>query len=328
MQEEGSDVSERERVELKTIVRASLRRWWLVVPLALLAAGGAYAVSLSIAPVYRASTSVLVGGALDDPNVSPDDIDSAEHQTLTYADMVGRQPVLQGVVDSLGLRTTWQQLRSRVHGELVPGNTELIVINADGPSTEEATEIAAAAATQLVAISPTEDANHQFVLDQLDRLIRNIEVKQRRVDALQKRLAAATSSAAGASLRRQISEAEDDIAGWQEIYATLSERNTGGSVNQLEIIEQAQASSTPVIPNTQFNVLIAVLLGLLLGAAIAYALEFRTRERAREALGLSRARAPQNGHGRSADGERSEQEEISLGQPSERVVGSSHPEAG
>jgi capsular polysaccharide biosynthesis protein len=315
-----------ERVELKTIVRASLRRWWLVLPLTLLAAGGAYAVSLSITPVYRASTSVLVGGALDDPNVSPDDIDVSEHLTLTYADMVGRQPVLQGVVDSLGLRTTWQQLRSRVHGELVPGNTELIVITADAPSTEEATQVATAAANQLVAIGPTDvqDANYGFVVDRLDTLSRNIEVKQRRVDALQKQLRTATA-ARGALLRRQIAESENDIAGWQEGFTALLERNTGGSVNRLEVIEQAQASSTPVVPNTQFNVLIAAVLGLLLGAAIAYALEFRTRERAREALGLSRARAPQNGHGRSADGERIEQEEI----PSERVVGSSHhPEAG
>ena len=131
-----------QRVELRTIVVATLRRWWLVVPLTLFAAGVAFAVSLSITPVYRASTSVLVGGGLDDTSVSADDIDVSEHLTLTYADMVGRQPVLQGVVDSLGLRTTWQQLRTRVHGELVPGNTELIVITADGPSTQEATGIA------------------------------------------------------------------------------------------------------------------------------------------------------------------------------------------
>jgi capsular polysaccharide biosynthesis protein len=318
-----------ERVELKTIVRATLRRWWLVLPLTLLAAGGAYAVSLSITPVYRASTSVLVGGALDDANVSSDDIDASEHLTLLYADMVGRQPVLQGVVDGLGLRTTWQQLGSRVHGELVPGNTELIVISADAPSTQEATEIAAATATELVAISPTglQDSNHRFVVERLDTLSRAIEAKQRRVDALQRNLADGGSAAQGTLLRRQIAESEEQIHTWAEEYTALFESNTGASVNRLEVIERAQASPTPVVPNTQFNVLIAALLGLLLGAAIAYALEFRTRERAREALGLSKARAPQNGHGPSADGERIE-EELPLGQPSERVVGSSHPEAG
>jgi capsular polysaccharide biosynthesis protein len=319
-----------ERVELRTIVVASLRRWWLVLPLTLLAAGAAYAVSLSITPVYRASTSVLVGGGLDDTNVSADDIDVSEHLTLTYADMVGRQPVLQGVVDSLGLRTTWQQLRTRVHGELVPGNTELIVITADGPSTEEATEIATATATQLVAISPTDvqDSNQKFVEERLGTLSRNIDAKQRRVDALQHQLAQTGSSAQGTELRRQIAESEDQIARWEEGYTALLDSNTGGSVNRLEVIERAQASSTPVVPNTTFNVLIATLLGLLLGAAIAYALEFRSRERARDALGLSRARAPRNGGGRSVAGDRGEQADVPVGPAPETIAGSSRPEAG
>jgi capsular polysaccharide biosynthesis protein len=320
-----------ERVELRTIVVATLRRWWLVVPLTLLAAGAAYAVSLSITPVYRASTSVLVGGALDDTNVSPDDIDSSEHLTLTYADMVGRQPVLQAVVDSLGLRSTWQQLGARVHGELVPGNTELIVITADAPSTEEATEIATETATQLVAISPTEDQDttQVFVEEELDRLSRNIDAKQRRVDALQKGLAGA-GAAQGALLRRQIASSEEQIARWQESYTGLLDSDTslGGSVNRLEVIERAQASSTPVIPNTTFNVLIATLLGLLLGAAIAYAQEFRSRERARDALGLSRARAPRNGGGRSVDGDLGDQADVGAGPASETVAGSSRPESG
>lgn len=319
-----------ERVELRTIVRATMRRWLLVVPLTLLAAGGAYAVSLSITPVYRASTSVLVGGGLDDTNVSADDIDVSEHLTLTYADMAARQPVLQGVVDSLGLRTTWQQLRSRVHGELVPGNTALIVITADGPSTQEATEIATATATQLVAISPTDvqDASHKFVVQRLETLSRNIDAKQRRVDSLQNQLANAGSSAQGTLLRRQIAESEEQIARWQESYTAFLDSDRGGSVNRLEVIEPAQASSTPVIPNTAFNVLIATILGLLLGVAIAYALEFRTGERARDALGLSRTRAPRNGRGRSVDGDRAKQAEVPVGQAPETVAGSSRPEAG
>jgi capsular polysaccharide biosynthesis protein len=295
----------------------------------LLAAGAAYAVSLSITPVYRASTSVFVGGGLDDTNVSADDIDVSEHLTLTYADMVGREPVLQGVVDGLGLRMTWQQLRSRVHGELVPGNTELIVIMADAPSTQEATQIATATATQLVAISPTgvQDASHKFVVQRLETLSRNIDAKQRRVDSLQNQLANAGSSAQGTLLRRQIAESEEQIARWQESYTAFLDSNTGGSVNRLEVIERAQASSTPVIPHTAFNVLIATILGLLLGAAIAYALEFRTRERSRDAIGLSGAApAPRNGGGRSLDGERVEQAPVAPGP--EPVAGWAHPEKG
>jgi hypothetical protein len=73
-------------------------------------------------------------------------------------------------------------------------------------------------------------------------------------------------------------------------------------------------------------VLIAALLGLLLGAAIAYALEFRTRERAMDPLGLSSARAPRNGGGRSRDGERVEH--ASVAQSPEPVAGSPRPEKG
>ena len=83
-----------------------------------------------------------------------------------------------------------------------------------------------------------------------------------------------------------------------------------------------------MIPNTTFNVLIAALLGLLLGAAIAYALEFRSHERARDALGLSRVRAPENGGGRSLDGDRGEQADVPVRPTSDTVAGSSRPEAG
>jgi capsular polysaccharide biosynthesis protein len=267
-----------------------------------------------------------VGGGLDDPNLSSEDIDVSERQTLLYADMVGRQPVLQGVVDSLGLRTTWQQLGSRVHGELVPGNTRLIVITADASSTQEATRIAAAAANQLIARPNVQDPVYEFAVDQLGTLMGKIEAEQRRVASLRNDLRNATP-ARGALLRRQITGSENDIATWQENWTALFAANTGAPVNRLQVIEQAQASSTPVIPNTTFNVLIATVLGLLLGAAIAYTLEFRTRERARKALGLSRAaRALQKNHAPSGDGEPIDQEEAPIRQAPDPVVGSSQPE--
>ena len=153
-----------ERVELRTIVVATLRRWWLVVPLTLFAAGAAYAVSLSITPVYRASTSVLIGGGLDDTNVSADDIDVSEHlrsRTRTWSGAsrsyrasstawAFERPGSSCARGCTGARAG-QHRADRDHGPTAPRPRRRRDRDNDGD--------------QLVAISPTDvqDANQRFV---------------------------------------------------------------------------------------------------------------------------------------------------------------------
>jgi capsular polysaccharide biosynthesis protein len=263
-----------ERVDTRTVVRAVLRWWTIVLGAMIVAAVGAYAVSQAIPPVYEGTTSVMVGGAIQASDVTLDDIETSQQLTLTYADLVGREPVLQGVVETLDLQTTWPELRTRVQANLVPGNTQLIEITARAGSPEQAKAIAGAVADQLVALSPTgiEDAGAA----RIEELNRNIDTKRRRIRQLRADLAAASpGSPEVTTLRHQIAAAERLIGDWQDTLASIPAPTVGKAVNQLEVIEGAQASTEPVIPNTKLNVLIAACLGLLLGGAIAFALYAR-----------------------------------------------------
>jgi capsular polysaccharide biosynthesis protein len=290
-----------ERVETRTVARAILRRWWLVVGATVLAAALAYGVSLAIPAVYEARTSVMVGGAIQSSHVTLDQIEASQQLTMTYADLVQRQPVLEGVVESLDLRTTWQELGTRVRAELIPGNTELIEISARAGSPEDATAIAGAVADQLIALSPTntQDQSDALVQARTDQLNQRIDRAHQRIQALDGQLAATTSETRAAALRNQIAAAQQLVSGWQNDLASLPTAGSDHAVNQLEVIEEAQALSTPVVPDTPFNVLIAACLGLLVGGAIAYALDARDERRMTSEASSPEEVSP-NGHDRSA----------------------------
>jgi capsular polysaccharide biosynthesis protein len=290
-----------ERVEFRAILSAMRRRWWVVVLATVVAAGAALAISLAISPVYEARTSILVGAAIDSPNLTTDELDATDHLTLVYADLARRQPVLQGAIDTVGLRTSWTQLAQRVHVDLPSGNTDLIVISADASTRDEARAIAQAISDQLIALSPTgiEQQRSSVLQSRLDSLHQSIVAKQKALQTLHSDLSAATSVAAQTNIRGRIDAAEQSLTSAQDRYDSLVASNGSSSVNKLTVIERAQALQSPVIPNTKLYVAVAAVLGLLIGAAIAYALEFGGGYAVRAPVaGLGRPEAALGGNGR------------------------------
>jgi len=264
-----------ERVEMGAVVRGAFRRWWLVVGLTVLFAAGGYAVSLALTPAYRGTTSIMVGESLRASNVTPDDIDSSTQLALAYSDLVRRQPILQDTVESLGLRTTWQELRSRVGVDIPADNPQLIELSVDASSRQEAEATAKEIVDRLIALSPTgsQATGQNFIESRLATIRQNIAVKQRTIDRLRSE-AQAANPAEAARLHSEINRFEAQIISWEDSYSTLSS-DAGQASNHLEVIEPAQASANPVHPNEKFNALIAGCIGLLLSLAIVYALEYR-----------------------------------------------------
>ena len=119
--------------------------------------GGAvgYVVTDGIEPVYQANASILVGRPLLDPTVSRDDIETSAQLASTYADVAGRQPILEATVRGLGLDLTWQQLGEQVAASVSRQQSQVVVVTVDAASTQEATSIAAEVVDQIIAIPPT-----------------------------------------------------------------------------------------------------------------------------------------------------------------------------
>ena len=123
-------------IELRQIVALLLRRWWILIIGAVLGAGLGLAVSRAQAPLYEATMTLIVG-SITNSNQQWSDIQLSERLVLTYADLVRRQPVLQGAVDALQLNDTWQALGSRVSARPVE-NTQLLEISVKASSPRSA----------------------------------------------------------------------------------------------------------------------------------------------------------------------------------------------
>src|SRR5688572_18245478 len=109
--------------DLSAISRGMRRLWLLVISLILAGGVCGYLLSTGMTKVYEATTTFLVGEALRSTNVGIDEVKASQSMAQTYADIVRRQPVLEGAITKLRLPTTWLQLRERVRVDLPPNNT-------------------------------------------------------------------------------------------------------------------------------------------------------------------------------------------------------------
>lgn len=91
--------------------------------------------------VYTAKTTVLANAAGAAPQVTDANLRTAERMLGTYAELMVSRPVLEQVIQNLGLNTTPAVLAGRIKVEVTP-NTLLIAIIVEGKDPEQAAKIA------------------------------------------------------------------------------------------------------------------------------------------------------------------------------------------
>lgn len=115
-------------------------------------------------PLYSATSAVMVGGDVATVQSNSDYRLLASQFTETYANLVTREPVLQGVIDTLGLKTTPKSLKSYVSATVI-ASTQVIEITASDKSAKTAAAIANEAAHQLILFSPRVVRNFVLSVD-------------------------------------------------------------------------------------------------------------------------------------------------------------------
>ena len=257
-------------VELRQIITVVLRWWWLLILSVVLAGAAGYWVSQQQAPVYRATTTLMVGQSMQAAQLDSGDIATSERLALTYANLVRRQPILQSVIEDLGLDETWRALKGRVYAEPVQG-TQLLEIAVEAGSPKEASAIADTIAGKLILLSPTtlqsqeQDKNQHFMRQRLEDLQANIEAGQTRVKILESTLAMAHSSEDIQKLQGEIQAMYSLIISWEDNYARMLNFTKNEALpNYLAIVEPAQANPNPVRPRVLLNALLAGVVGLFL----------------------------------------------------------------
>jgi len=271
-------------VELRKAIDITLRKLWLLILVALLAASIGYEASRWQIPVYEATTTIMVGQFIQATEISRTDLLTNEVLAQTYADMALRRPVLQGVVDTLDLPDTWRGLKTQVRAKRVEG-TQLIQITAEAGSTELAQAIADEVARQLTLLSPKALQNprksqaSEFVSEQVTNLQKKIELGRARLQELQADSVKAFELQSVEQIQQSqiaIDTLAALISNWESDYTQmLIYLENENRSNSLTIIESAQASSDPVRPRTDLNTALAGAVGFLLALGLVLFLGLR-----------------------------------------------------
>jgi capsular polysaccharide biosynthesis protein len=303
-----------------TIAARVASRWWLVVILTLFGAGAGYASSAQTEPTYQATTTLLIGRPLTDAQVNQDAIETSQRLATAYADLVGRQPILEGAATQLGLEVPWQELRGQVHASVPRQDSPIVVIWTEAASPAEATALAQAVNDQVIAASPTstEDVRaakvQAFVEDRLRRTQQLISEAQARTTRLKGQMGTATGRALDA-LRAQLAREETHLLDLQQNYTSLLGFVTSAGVtNYVEVLEQPEAGTEPVRPNVPYDVAAGALMGLMLGLIVAY-LFGKPRRSSRE---NGRPETPSGSRGGTRNAQDADRSGLAVGQGSDR----------
>lgn len=290
-------------IELRTILSALLRRWWVLVVIPVIAIGMGYLFSRMQEPVYRATTSMAVDKVIAANGLKLSDIETISQLIRTNADLAIRQPILERVVQTLALPESWQQLQERVRATPLE-NSQVLEIAAEAATREEAVNLANAVAQQLLSFNtadskPSErQAQSTFAQARMDELTKQIGATQQQLDMLksiQASTAVTNSNTALWSLwlnpegnvnpldpsgdrtrklNEEVTRLERLIIDWEKSYdrwkLVLQENS---AFKALTIVEPAQASASPVRPRVAINLLLAAGIGLVLALGLIGLLE-------------------------------------------------------
>lgn len=260
-------------MELSTYLSPLRKWWWLLVVSAVLAAGSSYYVVSQQAPIYQATTTLMIGRAFEDPNISGSELYLSGQLARTYADIAGRQPVRTQTKAVLGLDSLPDYVARS------PANSQMLEIVVRDTNPERAQAVANELANQLILQSPTaprpeEQEREQFITEQLARLQTSIEQTEEEIVQKQGELEQAFSAREIADLEGEIAALQNKLGTLQGNYANLLDNTQSGAVNTLSVIEPAGLPTQPVGPAKLQTVLVASIIALALAAGTAYLLEY------------------------------------------------------
>ena len=122
------------------------RRLWLIVILGALAAGTAYAVSVSLPKEYQSEARVLVG-SLTEPSI--DQLQAHQQLAQTYSEVATTIPVLDRVIQRLQLSQDAIELARQLDVR-APANDSIIRVTATAASPAAASDLANAVSDEIV----------------------------------------------------------------------------------------------------------------------------------------------------------------------------------
>lgn len=259
------------------IINVILRWLWLLVLATVVAGLAAYWFGAQQPTDYEASARLIVGPGVD--GLSPDlnDLRAGAQLMQTYSELATTRPVLQAVVDDVGLVTTPDILRRRVTVRTNDETQILSIIVRDEDPVRSAA-IANSIANMLLRLSPSGGESPAALLigqirSQAGAIEENIQTIEARIVQLEESLQEATSAEEQQLYLDQLTEERTRLANSQSTLALLYDSLQNTPTNQVKIVEPAIVGA-PLAQSLSLVVLIGAMAGLLLAGVSVLGYEY------------------------------------------------------
>lgn len=275
-----------------------LRKWyWLMMLGLLLSAGTSYFVSKSMTPIYAATMTLQVNQTQQIGIPGYDDLLASEGLTRTYTELIRQRPVLDSVIQELGLNQTYDSVAQQVTVRGIR-DTQLIQVTVKRPDPQQAADVANKIGEVFIT-QMTESqggqllATHAGLRQQIASVESEISATAAEIERLRTGVdgrppdTRAIEQASLQSMLTQYQLAYSQLVKSEQDLALAEVRAVGG----LRIAVPAVAPRAPAEPRVQYNTLIAAILGLVIATGAALLLEYlddtiKTAEGLESASGL------------------------------------------
>jgi non-specific protein-tyrosine kinase len=256
-----------------------IRRWlWLIV-LATVSAGLITFFISNRQPVnYEARARLIIGPGIDGPNPSENDIQTGGRLMQTYAELATTRPVLQTVIDNLGLDLTPEDL-DKLLTIRPTTETQFLTIIVEDSNPNRVTAIANELSQELERRSPTgkgeagPDKIRSQMSEQATQVEDNIAKMEERIGQLELESQAINDIEGKRITDNQIALERERLSKAHETLALLYGSLQQAITNQVNIVEEATIAE-PLPSGTQLSVLMGTMAGLIIGIVIALTFEF------------------------------------------------------
>lgn len=256
-----------------------IRRWlWLIV-LATVSAGViTFWISSRQPTIYEARARLIIGPGVEGLNPNENDIQTGGLLMQTYAELATTRPVLQTVIDTLGLQMTPDELNKMLTVRPTVETQFLTIVVEDGDP-ERAKAIANVLTDELVRLSPTGDQESGAAVvrtqmrEQAVKIEENIADIEAGIATLEDEFQATTDVERRRALSDQLALERQRLSDAHATLALLYDSLQQAITNQVQVVESA-LTAEPLPSQVQLSVLMGAMAGLILSIVIALTFEF------------------------------------------------------
>lgn len=261
---------------IRPYLRAFQKWWWLLLVSAILPVAVSGFLVNRQPLLYQAKATVMGGTSLQNPSPDPWQMNLSQNLANAYAELVRQRPVIEAVIQRLGLSRAPDQLANQI-GTFIYAGANLLEIRVVDSNPETAALIANTLADELIRRSPgsqlSNPAQQEFIRDQMDLLEGQIEAVGAEIAQLTADLANLTSAAEIRQTQDRISALETVRATYQTTYANLLASYHTQSPNALALFSAATPPDKPLPRRTLLVMGMAGLAGLILAVAAVVIME-------------------------------------------------------